>query len=165
MCRNRTDAKEDEKKHGAGDARPCAPGCTPPPVVPSVWRGPGTSRTMRFELLWTPGFALDFHVLGLLGLLFNLSSLGLASTHIFLLKIGPDHANLQSQLSKAKTNVIGEIHAKILNKCKLIPNCKPKSPKISMQILHLSNSPTLSLLLVLKQNNKQNKQGTCIYGL
>uniref|UniRef100_A0A7C9AA04 Uncharacterized protein n=1 Tax=Opuntia streptacantha TaxID=393608 RepID=A0A7C9AA04_OPUST len=45
---------------------------------------------------WTLGFALDLPVLGLLGLLFNLSSLGLASTHIFLLKLGPNHANLQS---------------------------------------------------------------------
>ena len=73
------------------------------PVVPSIWHGPDTSQTTHFELLYTPGFALDFYVLGLLGLLFNLSSLGLASTHIFLPKRGPNHANLQSQLNKAKT--------------------------------------------------------------
>ena len=34
-----------------------------------------------------------------------------------------------------------------------------------MHTLHLLNFPMLELLLVLKQNNKQNKQGTCIYGL
>ena len=45
---------------------------------------------------WTSGFALDLPILGLLGLLFNLSSLGLPSTHILLLKLGPNHANLQS---------------------------------------------------------------------
>jgi len=103
------------KKRGRGRTvvRPLTPDHAPlttargenygPPVVPSVWRGPGTSRTMHFELLWTPGFALNFHVLGLLGLLFNLSSLGLASTHIFHPKCGLNDANLQSQLNKAKT--------------------------------------------------------------
>ena len=52
---------------------------------------------------WTSKFALDLHVLGILGLLFNLSSLGLASTHLFLLKLGMNHANMQSQSNKAKT--------------------------------------------------------------
>ena len=100
--------KKTKKKIGAGDARPCAPGCTtvcpsPRPVVSSVWCGPDTSRTTRSVLLWTSEFALDLHVLGLLGLLFNVSSLGLASTHLFLLKLAPNHANQQSQLNKAKT--------------------------------------------------------------
>jgi len=52
---------------------------------------------------WASRFALDLPVLGLLDFLFNLSSLGLASTHLFLLKLGSNHANLQSQLNKAKT--------------------------------------------------------------
>ena len=105
---NRTATKKKKKKTGAGDAQPCAPGrmivCpSPRPVVPSVWRGPDTSRTTRFELLWTTGCALDLHVLGLLGLLCYSLHLAWFQIILFSHKLGPNHANLQSQLNIAKT--------------------------------------------------------------
>jgi len=96
-----TATKENEEKKQSRGSTVVRP--SPRPVVSSVRIGPDTSPMMHFELLLTSGFALDLPVLGLLGLLFNLSSLGLASTHIFFLKLGPNHTNLQLELKKVTT--------------------------------------------------------------
>ena len=77
------------------------------PTVSPRWALPGPIpiflERRGLVYFWASGYSLDLPVLGLLDLLFNLSSLGLASTHLFLLKLGPNHANLQSQLNKAKS--------------------------------------------------------------
>jgi len=91
------------------DARQCASHHGPWWAPRSAHGGLCTVRSRSFLnaafwcTFWASGFALDLPVLGLLSLLFNLSSLGLASTDLVHLKLGPNHANLQSQLNKAKT--------------------------------------------------------------
>ena len=102
-CAGNLKVAKKTKKPGAGgaygrsplDVRPCAPhhGLT---VVSSARSGPVASRTTRFKLLLDLGICLGSSCFGLIGLAFQLSSLSLASTHIFLLKVGPNHANLQS---------------------------------------------------------------------
>jgi len=67
-----------------------------PTMVSSSCRGFDTSWTLRFELLLVHRICLRSSCFGPIGLAFQLSLFGLASTHIFLLKLGPNHANLQS---------------------------------------------------------------------
>ena len=77
------------------DARLCVPhhGLT---MVTSVRSDPVASSMAHLALLLNLEICLGSSCLGHIRLASQLSSLGLASTHTFLLKLGPNHANLQS---------------------------------------------------------------------
>ena len=150
-CAGKTKSREKTGKNQETQARTAMslpPWAVVGPTVSSWWALPGLvlnflERPILVYFLGL-GIALDLPVLGLLGLLFNLSSLGLASTHLFLLKLGLNHANLQSQLNKAKTE------RNQRNTCinrKLIPNFKPKSSEIPMHIYTYQTPPCLIFCL------------------
>jgi len=102
--------------------------------------------------------------LGLLGLLCYSLHLAWFQIMPFSNKLGLNHANLQSQLNKAKTEHNRRntcINHKLMQ---INPKLQAKNIKNTHAYLHLSNSPMLSLLLVLKQNTKQNKKGNASMG-
>jgi len=102
-ARNQTAAKED-KKSGELGGRTAVPPRTDDRVplttvhgehhwltmVASGCRSPVASRTLRFGASLDLEICLGSPILGQLGFLFNLSLLGWASTHTFLLKTWPD---------------------------------------------------------------------------
>ena len=81
-----------------------------PPVVPTG--GPGLLRPLNaaFCLMFCSAGCLSWAIcIGLFGLVFFLSSLGLTSNPIILIKVGPKLENLQENSTGPKPSVIGEI--------------------------------------------------------
>ena len=94
---NRTATKKSKNKTGAGDARSCVPHhgpwCSLPGPIPTLLERCVLSYFVPWDLPWIFMFWAYWACF---------STLGLASTHLFLLKLGPNHANLQLYLNKAK---------------------------------------------------------------
>ena len=78
-------------------------------VVPTGRAAPLRSSNGAFCLPpWTVGCLSWAICIGLFGLVFFLSCLGLTSNHIFLIKLGPKLSNLQENSTRPKPSVIGE---------------------------------------------------------
>ena len=104
-------------------------------------------------IFWSAGFALDQHILGLLGFFCNLSWLGLAQKHLLISWFRLVNLNSAKTLKISKTT--HNTCNRGINRITIYFNPPKRLLKINPCKCNTYHSPMFKLLLVLKQNTIQ----------